>query len=81
MLFGFGAMELLAKIEFLLMKIFRVFPIQHSFQAAIIVEQEGLIRDVLAFPYPARVGRSDRRIAPGARSFSDRERPDSQRFH
>ena len=79
--FDLGAMELLTKIELLLVEIFRVFPIQQSFQAAVIVEEKGLVRDVLAFPDPARVGRSDIRIATGASAFANGVRPSRQTFH
>ena len=76
--FDLGAMELLTKIELLPVEIFRVFPIQQSFQAAVIVEEKGLLRDVLAFPDTARVGRGDRRMATGASALANGVR---QTFH
>jgi hypothetical protein len=76
-----GALELLTEIELLLVEIFCIFPIQHSFQAAVIVEEKGLMRDVLAFTNPARVGSSDRRLASGTRPLSHSTGPNRQRFH
>ncbi|PYU19303.1 MAG: hypothetical protein DMG30_24690 [Acidobacteria bacterium] len=79
--FDLGAMELLTKIELLPVEIFRVFPIQQSFQAAVIVEEKGLVRDVLALPDPTRVGRGDSSIATGASVFANGVRLNRQTFH
>src|SRR5437879_2263868 len=72
-----GATELLRQSELLLAQIFRIFPIQHSFQTAVIVE--GLVRNALAFAYPAN--RGDTRIATGASAFGNPDSADSQSFH
>ena len=44
-----GALKFLTRIELLLVEICRIFTIQHSFQAAVIVEEQGFAKDVLAF--------------------------------
>jgi hypothetical protein len=74
-------MELLPRSELLLAEIFRVFPIQHSFLAAVIVEVIGLVRDVLPLAYPARVGRGDTKIATGASAFGSPDSSNGQSSH
>ena len=55
----------MAGIEFHLVEIFRVFTIQHQFLAVLIMEEISLVRNVLAFPHPARVIEVNARVAAG----------------
>lgn len=74
-------MEFLSRIEFHLAEICCVFPIQHPLLTVAVVEEIGLVRDVLALAYPARVAGGDAIVATGASAVGNLGAGKSQSFH